>query len=140
MDFLTSIPVYIGLTLAIITIGILKKLRSGSELEVYSWLLVIASGLYLVFWIFNPQGVWILMEFLGFAFFLALIQLSLRFKSFMFLAFGWLFHIVWDIAFYPNDFAVYVPIWYPQLCLAFDFPIAIYLMWRSLNNHTIPTA
>jgi len=55
--------------------------------------------------------------------------------STMSLALGYIIHGIWDIFHHPKSIPTQVAVWFPPLCAAFDFVVAIALLigpWRPM--------
>jgi len=55
-------------------------------------------------------------------------------RSVLYLAFGWLAHVAWDLSLHPHRQAAYAPSWYPMVCLGFDVLVAGAIL--RLNNQS----
>ena len=127
------IEILLGTVLAIGTICIFRMMAGKRERTNYAIALIIAALIYVGFSLFADDSRWILIELVGVAIYLVFAILGLRYSAW-FLALGWVAHIVWDMGLHTSPAILFVPKWYPLLCVAYDVVIAGYIAFRNLRQ------
>jgi len=89
----------------------------------------VVAGVYGGFALLDGRRRECLIEICGMALFLLLGMLGLWVSS-SFLAAGWLLHGLWDILHHPRAIRTKLVTWYPPLCMAFDFIIGLFILFR----------
>lgn len=117
----------IGVAAALATVAWGRRGSSGSELRLFVVILVVMQGLYLAFVLIQPSGRALGIEAGVLVVFLALAAGARRFV--WLLPVGYLLHGLWDLR-HGALVSSYVPSGYPELCVAYDWAVAIYLVTR----------
>ena len=47
---------------------------------------------------------------------------------------GWLIHPVWDLLIDNHSLTIFVPQWYPTVCIGYDIAIALYIAWKCIQE------
>ena len=122
---------------ALIAAGILYFYSGGSEKTLRSFFagtLTVAALIYVGFALYgsavgSASTGWILVELIGLAIYFAFAYFGFK-KSAMLLSLGWALHVVWDVALHSSTGVLFVPGFYPSMCLGFDLVFATYIFYR----------
>jgi hypothetical protein len=119
------------LTLCIVFGAFLSLLFVAYAIKTRDWRAPVALGLVVAALIYvgfavvgKASAFWILLELGGVFFYSGLAWLGYK-KSSWWLAIGWTFHVLWDVAL--HQFASgsgFTPAWYPPVCIGFDLVVA----------------
>ena len=120
--------VVMGFVIAVVGIIAVRSIYPREDDAFWRTGLVIAAIIYVVFSFFGGSVQWMLIEMGGVVLYFGLAVLAKRY-SLLFLALGWVLHILWDMLLHAGGVPSFVPAWYPTLCLGFDLAIAGYVIW-----------
>jgi hypothetical protein len=96
---------------------------------VYSVVLILTAVNYVVWARASSDPRDLTIEIAGAAAFSAMALAGLRWPAV--LAAGWLLHGVWDWSLHPMPETTWVPVWFPDLCVGFDFVLAAWIVVRE---------
>ncbi|MEL6461048.1 MAG: DUF6010 family protein [Cyanobacteria bacterium J06636_27] len=122
----------IGITLAGLTILVIQTQPPEIHQKIYALALIIAASIYVGFSLLSQNTTWIFTETLGVIVFSLISFLGLKFSPW-FLAMGWLIHPAWDLFIDNHNSTIFVPHWYPIVCIGYDIAIAWYLVWKCIK-------
>ncbi len=80
----------------------------------------------------SQNTTWILTEIIGVILFSIIAFIGIN--SPWFLAIGWLIHPVWDLLIDNHSLTIFVPQWYPTVCIGYDIAIALYIAWKCIQE------
>lgn len=127
------LEVIIGALAAITIWYYYRNLPFRSIMKLWQIGLLVAALIYVGFVIVGGAWTDLPRELIGVFLYGLFILLSQK-SSPYFLAFGWLLHVLWDLIIHPTGIHLYVPAWYPPVCLGFDVAIAVLLFSRILQQ------
>ena len=116
----------LGVVLALLFIAFARTRGPRREPFIYSIGLIVAALLYVAFSFSVATTQWFMIELIGLVTFTLIAVLGLR-VSLWFLAFGWAFHVSWDVLLHLVRDQPFVPNWYPVACISFDLVVADYI-------------
>ncbi len=125
------VALIIGILVAIVVIVHFKKTRLESSKFAYALLLITFPFYYFAFAIYGNDYKALPLEFIGglLFFILGLFALKLsNFYKFSLLAFGYIFHAVYDVTHNMLFLNAGTPAWWPEFCGAVDLLIGLYLV------------
>lgn len=117
----------IGIAAALGTLASGRRLSGHAEQRLYVTILFVMQALYLAFVFVAPSGRGFLVESTVLLVFWALAAGGSRLS--WILPVGYVLHGLWDL-FHGARVTAYVPSGYPELCLAYDWIVALYLATR----------
>ncbi len=128
------VEIVLGAVLAAVIIYYYRGLSEIGARKFFANTLVLAALIYVGFALVGlslgrSSIGWLLIEFLGVAIYLVFARFGLR-RTAWFLALGWAFHIFWDIGLHFSDKVMFVPGFYPSVCIGFDLVFAVYIAYR----------
>ena len=137
MTFL--IEIVVGLVLAVGFSLFLNRLPDRRRHLLLGISLVVAALIYVAFAVVGlglstSDTSWVMVELGGVVLYSAFAYLGVR-SSPVYLAIGWLLHIVWDTVVHSGE--AFVPAFYPAVCIGFDVAVAayvIYLLTKTSEN------
>ncbi|MBV6625877.1 MAG: hypothetical protein KI793_23595 [Rivularia sp. (in: Bacteria)] len=97
----------------------------------YATALIIAALVYVYFSSLSQNGTWILTEIIGVIIFSIIALLGVKY-SFWFLAIGWFIHPIWDLLIDNHSLTIFVPRWYPIICIGYDIVIGSYIAFKCI--------
>lgn len=125
--------VILGILATLPIINYARDKRTSSQVKLLGRSLIIAALVYPIFALIWGDIPWLVIELVGVVIYGSFYYLA-RVNSPIWLAWGWLLHVVWDVLLHlwgPGTHIV--PHWYAYACLSFDFMIAAYV-YRNLNK------
>ena len=129
----------VGITLAGATILVIQAFPTAIHQKFYAIALIIAALIYVGFSLLSQNTTWIFTEIAGVIVFSIISFIGIN--SPWFLAMGWLIHPAWDLLIVNHNLTVFVPQWYPTLCIGYDILMALYIAWKchekQENNSSI---
>jgi hypothetical protein len=126
----TEVAIVAGVVLAAALVALARRLGRRRELAVYALVLLLTAVYYLLAAMGKgapPARVGV--EALGAALFGAAAGYGVLRRPIL-LALGWIAHAGWDLFLHPAGAAaatLYVPAWYPMLCVGFDLLLGGYV-------------
>lgn len=121
--------IILGIGLALLFIAYARRQKLMSERRAYAVGLVVAAVIYVGFGLVWGNLSWISIEMGGVLAYGMAAWLGIR-GSRLWLAAGWLLHVVWDLGLHLFGPGVHiVPEWYAYACLSFDLLVAAYVVW-----------
>ncbi len=123
------IDLALGAALALVTIRASRGMPPAKERRFYAVLLVGAAAVYLIFALRGEAGAWVGVEAAGVAAYGFIAYLGAS-RSAWWLAAGWLAHVAWDVALHTTDATLFVPAFYPMVCVSYDVIVAVYILRR----------
>lgn len=121
------LEVITGGILAGVLVTLLRHARFERVLRFWAVALSVAAAIYVGFVLVGgAQAEWFWIEVAGFILFSVLAFLGFKFSPWV-LALAWFAHIAWDALLHPQN-TVFVPQWYPAVCMGFDLVVGAYLI------------
>jgi hypothetical protein len=121
-------PILLGAVLGGLFVLGMRAWRRSAERRVLALGLLVAALIYVGLAVASQSDSRaLILEASGVAIFGVLAWLGLR-SSLWWLAAGWLAHVAWDVGLHFDQRQVFVPAWYPLLCVGFDLVVAGYLL------------
>jgi hypothetical protein len=121
------LAVIAGAVLAGVLVVLLRHARFERLLRFWAVALSVAAAIYVGFVLVGgAQAQWFWVEVAGFILFSVLAFLGYKFSPWM-LAMAWFAHIAWDTLLHSQS-TVFVPQWYPAVCVGFDLVMGAYLI------------
>lgn len=128
----------IGIVLAGVSILLIQVFPSGIHQKIYGIALVIAASIYVIFSFLSNNINWVFIELSGVILFGVIALLGVKFSPW-FLAIGWFVHPVWDLLIDNHTSSIFVPYWYPTICIGYDLTIALYIAWKCSTSRVLKT-
>ncbi len=119
--------------LAIITLIGLLFLPPGMKLDAIAFLLAIVAAIYVGFALNDGRPREVRTEITAAAGFVALALLGLWMTPWALLA-GYVGHGVWDLLHHEHGIPTRVTVWYPPLCVAYDWILAGFVLVLILSK------
>ena len=128
------LEIIIGVLLALAFIYLFHFGKEEVLKGIFAISLVIAALIYVGFAVFglltnSASYNWLLLEIAGLSIYFLFAFLGVK-KSMWFLAVGWAAHVFWDTALHFGENVIFVPQFYPPVCIGFDLAVAAYILWR----------
>ncbi len=126
----TQIWLVAGLVLGALLIFYARRFSLRGERKILAQALVIAAVLYMVFAFIWGDMKWVLIELSGILVYGFFVWAAFRYSGYW-LAVGWAFHPLWDVALHlvgPGNQVA--PEWYAVACISFDLLVALYIFFR----------
>ncbi len=123
----------VGITCAGLTILVIQAFPSNIHYKIYAVALIIAASIYVGFSFVSQNTIWILTEIIGIILFSIIAFMGIKLSPW-FLAMGWLIHPVWDLLIDNHSLTIFVPQWYPTVCIGYDIAIALYIAWKCIQE------
>lgn len=128
-----TLEILAGAIFAILLMAGVRKSRFAPPAQILGFSLVIAALIYVGFAGFGivagkSDYSWVTFEMGGLVFYSVFAYLGMR-ASPWYLAAGWALHVMWDISFHTD--ALYVPSFYPGICIGFDVVVAVFAVYLS---------
>lgn len=121
-------PIVLGAGLGGLFVLVARKQSRGIEIQMLALGLVVAAGIYIVLAVMGGADAgWLGLEATGVGVFGLLAWLGVR-ASPLWLALGWVAHVAWDVGLHLDRVQMFVPAWYPLLCVGFDLVVAGFLL------------
>jgi len=126
---------------ALLAIGVLAFYREFSGVafkKFFARTLVLAALIYVGFSLAglisgSASFNWLLVELLGVAIYFSFASLGLK-KSVAFLGVGWILHIAWDVGLHFSESVMFVPGFYPGICIGFDLVFGIFVIYKFFTG------
>ncbi len=129
------LPIVLGAVLGALFVLLARQRKRRGELHLLALGLVVAALIYVALALAGgADSRWLALEAAGLALFAVLAWLGLR-ASLWWLAVGWLGHVAWDVGLHLDQYQVFVPPWYPLLCVGFDLVVAGFLLGPAAGRH-----
>ena len=77
----------------------------------------------------SQNTTWILTELLGVIIFSIIAFTGIKLSPW-FLAIGWLILPAWDLLIHNQNLTLFVPRWYPTVCIGYNILMALYIGWK----------
>ena len=126
----------IGIILAGVSILLIQVFPSGIHQKIYAIALMIAASIYVIFSSLSNNINWVFIELSGVILFGVIAFLGVKFSPW-FLAIGWFAHPVWDLLIDNHTSSIFVPQWYPTICIGYDLAIALYIVWECSTSRAL---
>ena len=123
----------IGIIFAGFTLLVIQAFPTRIHNNFYAIALIIAASIYVAFSSLSQNTIWIFTEVIGVIIFSIVGFLGVKFSPW-FLAMGWLIHPAWDLLIDNHNLTVFVPQWYPRVCIGYDIAIALYIAWKCIKQ------
>ncbi|BAY87587.1 hypothetical protein NIES267_71110 [Calothrix parasitica NIES-267] len=123
----------IGITLAGLTVLVAQALPPEIHHKIYAVALILAASIYVGFSFSSQHNTWIFTETIGVIIFSVIAFLGVKFSPW-FLAMGWLTHPAWDLFIDNHKLNIFVPHWYPTVCIGYDIMIALCIAWKCIKT------
>jgi hypothetical protein len=127
------IELAIGIIFAGLTILIIQAFPSRIYDTFYAAALIIAASIYVGFSFLSQNTIWIFTEVTGVIIFSIIAFMGVKF-SLWFLTMGWLIHPAWDLLIDNHNLTIFVPQWYPTVCIGYDLLMALYIGWKCIQK------
>lgn len=123
------VEIVVGVLLGGAFVVYAHRQRGRGEARTYAAGLVVAALVYVGFALVRGAGLrWTALEVAGLLPFLGFSWLGLR-RNPLWLAVGWVAHVGWDVGIHlPSGAPVFVPRWYPLVCIGFDLIVAVAIL------------
>ena len=134
LELMFFIEIIFGALLAVGALLVFRQMSPIAFKNFFAKTLVIAALIYVVFalvgWARNTGSFnWLLIEILGVGIYFLFALWGTR-KSVLFLGLGWLLHIAWDVGLHMSEAVLFVPRFYPTICIGFDLVFGVYLLYH----------
>ena len=125
----------LGVVCSVLYIYYIRRINNSLKTEFLNFAigLIIAALIYVCFALWHQKSEWYFLEWSGVILYGALAYLGFKYSAW-FLVLGWSTHILWDVILHMNEKALFVPHWYPPVCLIFDLILAIYIGYNLLKT------